>query len=235
MKYLRLLLALACVAISSDVNASRGFTTATTDRLTTGTALVVGVPVTISCWMHTTAVTENGVLVSLINSATNAANYLTFRGAVGGDPVGAQSWDGVGAVAAALSAGSVSVNTWHHVGGVWSAADNRAVFLDGAKTSETTSVTVAGQNQTNVGVFLASSTCTYSGQIAEVGIWNVALTDAEMASLAKGCSPTRVRPQSLVAYFPLVGTNSPETDVKGNTLTVTGPVQFFRHPRIYRN
>jgi hypothetical protein len=42
------------------------------------------------------------------------------------------------------------------------------------------------------------------GRTAEVGIWNAALTAAEIASLAKGMTPDKIRPQSLVFYAPLV-------------------------------
>jgi hypothetical protein len=68
------------------------------------------------------------------------------------------------------------------------------------------------------------------GLIAEVGIWNVALTDDEVLALAKGFTPDQIRPQSLIAYLPLVRTNQ---DIKGNAWTTAGTLTAADHPRIY--
>jgi hypothetical protein len=73
----------------------------------------------------------------------------------------------------------------------------------------------------------------FSGLIAEAGIWSVALTAAEIASLAKGISPLSIRPASLLAYWPLIGQTSPEIDFHGRfEMTVSGAVADD-HPRVY--
>ena len=70
-----------------------------------------------------------------------------------------------------------------------------------------------------------------SFQAAEVGIWNVALTAAEIASLAKGMTCDKVRPQSLVFYAPLV---RDLIDVKGGlTITNNNTATVANHPRVY--
>ena len=70
-----------------------------------------------------------------------------------------------------------------------------------------------------------------NGLIAEVGIWNAALTAEEVASLAKGMTCYKVRPQSLVFYAPLV---RDLTDQKGGlTITNNGGATVANHPRIY--
>lgn len=70
-----------------------------------------------------------------------------------------------------------------------------------------------------------------SGDVAHVALWNVALTDDEVASLAAGVSPLRMRRDALIAYWP-VGGQSPEPDVVGGfDLVVTnGPVQSEEPP-----
>lgn len=71
----------------------------------------------------------------------------------------------------------------------------------------------------------------YNGQAAEVGIWNAALTDAEIASLAAGMTCDKVRPQSLVFYAPLVRDLS---DHKGGlTITNNNGATVANHPRVY--
>jgi len=42
--------------------------------------------------------------------------------------------------------------------------------------------------------------------IHHAAIWRVVLTEAELARLATGVSPTTVQPEHLVAYWPLLRT-----------------------------
>ncbi len=71
----------------------------------------------------------------------------------------------------------------------------------------------------------------FPGLIAEVGIWNAALTAAEIASLAKGMTCDKVRPQSLVFYAPLVRNL---IDQKGGlTITNNNGATVANHPRVY--
>ena len=64
------------------------------------------------------------------------------------------------------------------------------------------------------------------GRMAHIGIWNVVLSAAEVAALAAGVSPLRIRPSALVAYWPLWGNSSPEPDWAGGDqpLTMVGTV-----------
>jgi len=62
------------------------------------------------------------------------------------------------------------------------------------------------------------------GKIADVGIWQVILTANEAASLGHCVPPNRVRPESLVAYWPLYGTDSPEPEYKPTAPLSTFPI-----------
>lgn len=74
----------------------------------------------------------------------------------------------------------------------------------------------------------------FDGRIGEVGIWNGDIGAAGFAALAKGFSPLLVRPELLVAYFPLLGNDSPERDrISGLSGTITGTVAKADHPRVY--
>lgn len=68
---------------------------------------------------------------------------------------------------------------------------------------------------------------------AEFAYWNRLLSASEDAVLkATGC-PLHV-PRGLLAYYPIIGRNSPETDLaRGLTLTVTGTPAAAPHPRIF--
>ena len=75
----------------------------------------------------------------------------------------------------------------------------------------------------------ANNLSTFSA--AEVGIWNAALTAAEIASLAKGMTCDKIRQQSLVFYAPLVRNLQ---DVKGGlTITNNNAATVANHPRVY--
>jgi hypothetical protein len=83
---------------------------------------------------------------------------------------------------------------------------------------------MAARYSTTLGAYL-------TGLIAEVGIWNAALTAAEIASLADGMTCDKVRPQSLVFYAPLV---RDLIDVKGGlTITNNNTATVANHPRVY--
>lgn len=71
----------------------------------------------------------------------------------------------------------------------------------------------------------------FDGRVAEVGIWSVALDDAEIAVLAAGYAPPCVRPQSLVFYAPLIRELN---NYRGPVLSnhSTSPATVAVHPRI---
>jgi len=116
-------------------------------------------------------------------------------------------------------------------------ADDVLVYIDGALVAGTRN---EGSNQTlasaatnfQIGNSTGDSTETFVGQIAEVGIWDVALTAAEIASLGKGITCDRVRPQSLKFYAPLIRNLQ---DVRGGvTITNNGGATVANHPRVYK-
>ena len=66
---------------------------------------------------------------------------------------------------------------------------------------------------------------------SEIGVWNDALTAAEIASLAKGITCDKIRPQNLVFYAPLV---RDLIDQKGGlAINNNNGATVAPHPRIY--
>ena len=121
-----------------------------------------------------------------------------------------------------------------HYAGVFESSTSRTAYINGV---------VGATNTTNIGSQNAANTITigarwngslgnyYNNDISEVGIWNVALTAAEIASLAGGMTCDKVRPQSLVFYAPLVRNLQ---DVKGGlTITNNNTATVAAHPRVY--
>lgn len=208
---------------------------------TTGVAPATAPPVTIAAWIYPTTLAAGGNdLVYLLNDAGNGNEFELIIRDAGGSSFrinAGMASNGIGGTRAA-STTALSVNTWYHACGVYNSLSSRSVFTDGAG-KVTNSVTLvdpmAGINNIGIGVFSPGPATSFSGRMAEVGIWNVALDDAEVVALAKGFTPPLIRPQSLVGYWPLFGNDSPELDrsKSNNNLTLTGSPVKADHPRIY--
>ena len=216
---------------------SRLFDDASSQYLSRTAAVLTTVPITMACWFNTNDLsTDNQALIALAYSG-NVNDYFLLRiQQTTGTIAAAVNAFGVGQVLAESSAGC-SLNTWHHACAVFSAADARAAYLDGAnKGTEGTSRTPTNTvDRTGVGGLVPLTPTQFmSGRIAEAAIWDVALSDAEIAALGKGFAPLLLRPQSLVAYWPLLGNDSPELDRWKNQydLTVTGATKA-EHSRVY--
>lgn len=104
----------------------------------------------------------------------------------------------------------VNTGNWQHVAGVFTSTVSRSLYVGG--DSEVTNVdnqaecsidtvSVARRGDSTPSAYLAAS-------IAEAAIWNAALTDAEVAILAEGISPLLIRPDALVAYWPLLDSDN---------------------------
>jgi len=102
----------------------------------------------------------------------------------------------------------------------------------GGNTTNTDNLVISGFTQIGIGArYTDSWGGFYNGDIAEPAIWNAALTAAEIASLAKGMTPDKIRPQNLVFYAPLVRNLQ---DVRGGlTITNNNGATVANHPRVY--
>lgn len=146
-----------------------------------------------------------------------------------------------GTTGIAASTTIYTATNWASITGVATTSTSRAVYLNGAGkgTNTTPSVTwPAGIDNTAIGTLLYSSSHAeeVDGSIAECAIWNVALTDAEVASLtpASGVflSPLAIRPQSLVVYWPLIR-DTDDDIVGGYSMTPSGSPTIGPHARVY--
>ena len=131
-----------------------------------------------------------------------------------------------------------TAGTWYSACAVFASATSRSAYINGgSKATDTTSRTETTLNETLIGAFVNNGP-TYSqffgGGLADAAIWNVALSDAEVA-LLEVMPPFAMRPDALVGYWPLFGdAASPEPDFSGraNTLTITGTTRLDHPPKI---
>ena len=199
----------------------------TSARIHISSAVVTTTPYTMACWFRTTNMTQVSALLSLTSSFTQYST-LFFRGDVASDPIDILIEAG-GAQNVTRSTTGCTSGKWHHACGVFSAANSRTVYLDGGSSATSTTSLSPTINQTEIGAFRSGSW--FAGDIAEVGIWNIDLTAAEVASLAKGVSPALIRPQNHVAYLPLIRDTHEIVNATGFTDVNTTAAN---HPRVYR-
>ena len=198
----------------------------TSARIHISSAVVSAAPYTMACWFRTTNMTQVSALLSLTSSSTQYST-LFFRGDIAGDPIDLLAEAG-GAQKRSRSTTGCTSGKWHHACGVLASSTSRTVYLDGGSNATNTDACSPTLNQTEIGAFRSSSW--FAGDIAEVGVWNVALTAAEVASLAKGVSPALVRPQSLVTCLPLI---RDVVDVRSATGFTDVNTTAANHTRMY--
>ena len=213
----------------------------TNQSSTTPNAPVLSEPLTIAAWFYPTRNTARTVIASIADTAQGASAAffaLVEDGTKAGDPICATKHRGSATSppdSEATSTSGFTINNWHHGCAVFTSNTSRTIYLNGGSSAtDTTNIPIDGNAIDKTGIAcLARSTnaAFFQGRAAEVGIWNVALTADEVASLAKGMTCDKVRPQSLVFYAPLV---RDLIDVKGGlTITNNNTATVANHPRVY--
>lgn len=213
---------------------ARSFVSSSSQYLLRSAAVVTTEPFTISAWFYPTAVTTfmniAGVAVTT-GTNTLSVRQLRVRGDLAGDPLEFQVHTGT-----PRTANSVNVNQWNHGIGLSTSNSSRSVILNGG-TKATNTGAASLTNATNFGIgglsWNNTMTSLFDGNIAEVGVWNVALSDAECTVLSTGVSPLFVRPLSLVAYYPLLRDNVGSVFDNTHTLTEYNSPGIADHPRIF--
>jgi hypothetical protein len=212
----------------------------TSQYLYTTSVPVTNFPLTMCAWFYPDSLNGYHALVNLSSEATVGYTIaLDARGGDAGDPVSAVDYRSpfpAGFIVANTTV-PYATGTWQHAAAVFTSNASRTVYLDGGNAVTNTSSNTdpfRTYNRVGIGVYFSSNNTPFSyldGRIAEVGIWNAALTAAEVASLAKGMTCDKVRPQSLVFYAPLVRDLQ---DVRGGlTITNNNAATVATHPRVY--
>lgn len=192
---------------------------------------ITGTALTVHAWGRPDTLPTFQTLVGKYATGLTGLQYLLR---FDGSTVGVHIGDGVGIDSAA--GGTVSVSNWHSAGLVKNGigADALKAYLNGAQVASVTS----NRSIANLAAGLRIGDSDFGGEpfdglLAEVAIWDAALTADEMTALGKGFSAALIRPQSLKGYWPIIGRASPEPDLRNsNNGTLNGSVPVAVHPRI---
>jgi len=190
-------------------------------------------PVTLACWVNPSS---SGSIVNALEMGRQATGSNSSRMSVGissGTQVNASCSDESSTTSGQTST-TTSTGVWQHICGVFASSTSRSAYLNGGgKGTDTTSRTPNSTlDRTRVGCRCSSGSLAgfFPGSIAEAAIWNVALSDAEVALLAKGLCPLLMRPQNIVFYMPLIR-DLVNLKAIGTPSAVNSPT-VANHPRI---
>lgn len=212
---------------------ARNFVTASTQYMTIASTPITVVPLTMSAWFKP-ASAHNGQILQIQSSLGTLVSDNTFSLRA----LSTQKLRGATNGVSADTTANYTLNVWNHAFFVTSAINTRTIYLNGGNVitnaSTATPVTI---DTTTIGGSLnvGGALNTFNGDIAECGIWNVALTVDEVGALASGVSPLRIRPLSLKGYWPCHGVATvaePDYTSGQRKLTLTNsPIASTTHPR----
>lgn len=189
----------------------------TSQYLSLATALATAAPLSFAAWVKPTSVTGLRLVAGIGRSGQSTVSnrfYLALNG-------GVATMYSAATAGSSATAGTAGTGSWQHVSGRTASVNSRFAALGGTLGSEqTTSRTPGSLNTSSIGASVATPVDSFfEGRLAHAAIWSVALSDAEIASLAAGALPSSIQAASLLAYLPLT---SDFTDTKGNTWTNNG-------------
>lgn len=201
------------------------------DNLESATTVATTVPMTFSCWFRASA-NATGSLVNVSNPSA-VRTYFSLEVRSTGE-IRSLARNGTAYNPASTTA-NYSTGQWHHAAVRFISDSERHVYLDGGnKGSNSVSVTPSGVDLISLGILKTSAGDfdLFSGDLAEVAIWNAALSEDEILSLSQGFSPLTLANQigSLKVYQDLIrDTNRPGI---GPAVANNGSTAANDHPPI---
>lgn len=199
---------------------SRLFDDANPDKMRLGSPVVTGTPLTVFCWFKTdtSAVFQRMFALGVTGTTDNLLSmYLGTD-----NKVYVQAFKGSSSTVATTTTWGTGV--WHNACSVFTDDSNRAVFLDGGgKNTVSAGRAATGFDYTGIGVLEWSTDIQHmSGHIARLAAWDVPLTDGEVALLAAGVHPRKIREEALVFFPPMTGQPTEIDEISGRPLTLSG-------------
>ena len=183
----------------------------------TSDAVVTAAPLTMFAWFNPSEIPSNdwATIMAIMREPPSFGGYeyfaLMLSGLVSGTKVEAarRTVSNFFQRSKAQSASSYSLDTWQSAAAVFASATSAKAYLNGVPgTEDTTSIIPLVLEQTYIGaqttVYTTDHVYAYNnGCLAYCAIWDIALTDAEIASLHSGTLPSAVQASHLVYYVPL--------------------------------
>lgn len=185
---------------------------------------------TMNCWVYPISITQAAQILTLRSAST--VNYVQL-GLDGQTNKAFLATNGSSYSTYHESTNTFTANAWNMVTCSIAGTNSRKVYLNGTPTLNEDTQTGLTLNRLLIGAtFLDNiTTPTWNGYIAEVGVWNVSMTDAEVSSLYAGTKAKLVRPLALRQSIPLI--IDPNSEKAVTSITTNGTVTYVNHVRRY--
>lgn len=200
----------------------------TTSKLLLSSALITATPLTFACFFKHTAVGGSTQTLMAADDGVAVTNAFTLS---------TGSTDTVTlATIATSSSSSVTtevgiLNNWNTAVGITQSSISRYGAVNSRlATQSTTSRVPSGINEFIIGG-RGSGLLSWNGLLAEVAVWQAALTPRELQSYSEGKSPRTIRPENLLLYMPLtIQVGSADLGPQSLVLANTACVPVADHP-----
>lgn len=219
---------------------ARRFDSGLNEYLARTSAVITAPPITYACWVKFASLPSSGnymALIAVTDISTADAFSMSLGNSGGTYYIITNEYDGTGNHYATLVFSPDTTN-WFHIAGVFNST-TRECYVNGSGpgTDAGQGAAVAvGLDRTTIGVQLSvGGPYNYlDADIAEVVIYDAALSASEIASQAAGYSPLFIGPQGLIAYWSLIR-DEDQDRVGGYDLTAfntptIGPHVPIRYP-----
>lgn len=198
-----------------------------TQYLTNTSFASASFPVTLVAWFQTTSIAASAFrrVVTWMDSGANTIASILLNYPNGGD-VANQVYNGP--TNALPFKSGMSANTWHHAA-VVSTSSGCTVYLDGVQGSTVSYSNPSFSSVNRLHIGYIPSTQYLGGRSAFAAAYSAELTADEILALGQklngvpcGVHPTRIRPESLVACWPLGGFDGDhDGDIWANAYNLT--------------
>lgn len=192
-----------------------------------------GLPLSMFCRCLSNDTTGEGYPYQMLQNSLIDANVTPgFRGDRSGDPLTLRR--GYPGQTSLLDGGTFSAGQWITYGVVLRASNDASQYINGTRYNTSVDVPYGGISDVSHGAFNVGSnsfSTFFNGAVCHAALWRVALTDEEFASLDKGFSPRRIRPQHLRYYMP--GIRLAQDLSGGDGQPYVGSYGFTSTPRVY--
>lgn len=160
-------------------------------------------PYTINAWFKSGSFSGTVTIASLYAGSVLNGHALRIRSS--DLRVQARSGDGSGTSQAGTTTG-YSAGVWQMGTAVFTSATSRTAYVNaGSSATNTVSRTPSTITDWVIGASAPDETAgEFDGHLAEVAIWEAALTQDEITSLYRGFKATQIQPASLIVYVPMV-------------------------------
>jgi len=168
---------------------------------------VVAAPFTMAGWGRPDNNSDQHCLLYLGDKDDGQHQWaLQFAGGLSGDPVRAFVYAGAGTQADAESSTGYTAGSWSHAAYVEESSSSRIAYIDGGDAgTDSSDRSPAGADRLSIGRNgdETSPSAYMTGAVCWVALWDVALPAADIAWLAAGGYPPRLKRDNLVAFWPL--------------------------------